>query len=136
MAPRPTTISWSTICKRTKSISKQSKLKQFFYKLAHRIVTTKKVLCLYGTEDNKNCRYCGNDDSLFHSVDFLRKVLCRFNRNENLSIKLNSEEILFGTASDNDTKLKKNNFCLLYAKFHFHFQKINLRECNWCAFVR
>ena len=44
--------------------------------------------------------------------------------------------MLFGTATDNDIKIKKLNFCLLYAKFYFHFQKINQRACNWDAFVR
>ena len=137
------TLSWSTIFKRIKSISKQNKLKEFFYKLAHRIVITKKELHLYGIEDNKSCHYCGDDDSLLHSflgcqiaVDFLRKVLCWFNEKENSSITLNSEEILFGVATDNDNKIKQLNFCLLYAKFYFHFQKINQRACNWDAFVR
>jgi len=48
-----------------------------------------------------------------------------------------SEEILFGVAStENDNKIKKLNFCLLYAKFYFHFQKINQRACNLDVFVR
>ena len=137
------TFSWSTIFKRIKSISKQNKLKEFCYKLAHRIVTTKKELHLYGIEDNKSCHYCGDDDSLLHSflgcqiaVDFLRKVLCWFNEKENSSITLNSKEILFGAATDNDNKIKQLNFCLLYAKIYFHFQKINQRACSWDAFVR
>jgi len=54
-------------------------------------------------------------------------VLCWFNEKENSSITLNSKEILFGAAVDNDTKMKKLNFCLLYAKFYFHLQKSNQR---------
>jgi len=41
------TLSWSTIFKQIKSISKQNKLKEFFYKLTHRILTTKKELHLH-----------------------------------------------------------------------------------------
>ena len=137
------TLSWNTIFKRIKSISKQNKLKEFFFKLAHRIITTKKELHLYGIEDNKNCHFCGDDDSLLHTfldcqiaVDFFRKVLCWFNEKENSSIILNFEEMLFGAATDNDGKNKKLNFCLLYAKFYFHFQKINHRECIWDVFVQ
>ena len=70
------------------------------------------------------------------AVDFLRKVLCWFNEKENSSITLNSEEILFGAAADNENKIKKLNFRLLYAKFYFHFQKINHRKCIWDVFVR
>ena len=104
-----------TTFKLIKSISKQNKLKEFIFKLAHRIVITKKELHLYGIEDNKSCHYCGDDDSLRHSflgcqiaVDFFRKVLCWFNEKENSSITLNSEEIPFGAAADNDNKIKKN----------------------------
>ena len=101
-------LSWHTIFKRIKSISKQNKLKEFIFKLAHRIVITKKELYLYEIEDNKSC----DDDSLLHSflgcqivVDFFRKVLRWFNEKENSSITLNSEEILFGAAADNDNKI-------------------------------
>ena len=135
-------LSWHRIFKRIKSISKQNKVKEFVFKLAHRIVTTKKELHLYGIEDNKSCHYCGDDDSLLHSflgrqiaVDFLRKKLCWFNEKENSSITLKSEEILFGAAADNDNKIKKLNFCLFYAKFYLHFQKINHSECTWDIFV-
>ena len=93
------TLSWSTIFNRIKSITKQNKLKEFFYKLVHRIVITKKELHLYGIEDIKSCHYCGDDDSLLHSflgcnfaVDFLRKVLCRFNEKENSSITLTQKK--------------------------------------------
>ena len=135
-------LSWHTIFKRIKSIiSKQNKLKEYIFKLAHRIVITKKESHLYGIEDNKSCHYCGDDYSSLHSflgcqiaVDFLRKVLCWFNEKENSSITSNSEEILFRAAADNDNK--KINFFLLYAKFYFHFQKINQRECIWDVFVR
>ena len=44
--------------------------------------------------------------------------------------------MLFGAATDNDSKNKKLNFCLLYAKFYFHFQKINHRECIRDVFVQ
>ena len=49
---------------------------------------------------------------------------------------LNSKEILFRAATDNNNKIKQLNFCHLCAKFYFHFQKINQRACSWDAFVR
>jgi len=68
-------------------------------------------------EDYKSCHYCRDDESLLHSfvgchivVDFLRKVLCWFIERENSSITLNSKEILFGTATDNDNEIKKTKF--------------------------
>ena len=59
-------LSWHTIFKRIKSISEQNKLKEFIFKLAHRIVITKKELRLHGIEDNKSCHYRRDDDSLLH----------------------------------------------------------------------
>ena len=41
------------------------------------------------------------------AVDFFRQVLCWFTEKENSSITLNSEEMLFGAATDNDSKNKK-----------------------------
>ena len=84
----------------------------YFCKLAHRIVTTKKEIHIYKIEDNKSCHCCEDDDSLLHSflgchtaVDFLLKVLRWFNENENSPITLNSEEIFFGAATDNNNEI-------------------------------
>jgi len=46
------------------------------------------------------------------------------------------KKTLMVLVGENDNKIKKLNFCHLYAKFCFHFQKINQRECNCDVFVR
>ena len=56
-----------------KSIYKETKLKEFQFKLIHRIVVTKKELHRYGIKTDDECLYCGEKDSIDHT--FLN---CRF----------------------------------------------------------
>ena len=56
-----------------KSVCKETKLKDFQFKLIHRIVVAKKALHRYGIEADDECLYCGEQDSIDHT--FLN---CRF----------------------------------------------------------
>ena len=47
-----------------KTICKDNKLREFYFKLLHRIIVTKKELFLYGKEVNMLCRYCQMNDSI------------------------------------------------------------------------
>jgi len=50
-----------------KSICKETKLKEFQFKLIHRIVVTKKELHRYGIKMDDECLYCGEKDSIDHT---------------------------------------------------------------------
>ena len=43
------------------------KLKEFQFKLIHRIVVTKKELSRYGIKTDDECLYCGEHDSIDHT---------------------------------------------------------------------
>ena len=47
-----------------KIICKDNKLREFYFKLLHRIIVTKKELFLYGKENNMLCRYCQMNESI------------------------------------------------------------------------
>ena len=64
---------WKNIFTSQKSICKETKLKEFQFKLIHRIVVTKKELHRYGIKTDDECLYCGEKDSIDHT--FLN---CRF----------------------------------------------------------
>ena len=66
-------INWDDIFLRSMDIWNDHKLKEFFYKLIHRIVATKKELCLHGIEADDNCFYCSEPNSIFHTF-----VECHF----------------------------------------------------------
>ena len=50
-----------------KNICKVTKLKEFQFKLIHRIVVTKKELHRYGIKADDECLYCGEKDSIEHT---------------------------------------------------------------------
>ena len=49
-------------------LCKDNKLREFYFKLLHRIIVTKKELFLYGIKDNMLCEYCQMNDSIIHTL--------------------------------------------------------------------
>ena len=80
-------IHWKDYFKQLKCICKENKLKEFYFKLVHRILVSKKELHLYGITANPNCTFCGQPDSIGHtfiecpnSKQFFNEVLQYFNQ--------------------------------------------------------
>ena len=46
---------WRQIFKLAKQTCRENKLKEFHYKLLHRIIVTKKELCRFGVKQDGNC---------------------------------------------------------------------------------
>ena len=82
---------------------KENKLKEFYFKLAHRIPVSKTELHLFGVLNNSDCTYCGQPDLISHtfidchlSKQFFHKVLQHFNEENATSFTQSDEELLFG----------------------------------------
>jgi len=45
------------------TICHQNRLREFYFKLLHRLTVTKKELCIYGVNDENSCPYCKEPDS-------------------------------------------------------------------------
>ena len=58
---------WTRIFKSLKNICKDTKLKEFQFKLIHRTIVTKKELFRFGIKTDDECLYCGDKDSVEHS---------------------------------------------------------------------
>ena len=58
---------WKKIFTSLKNICKETKLKEFQFKVIHRIVVTKKELYRYGIKTDDECLYCGEHDSTVHT---------------------------------------------------------------------
>ena len=58
---------WKKIFNSLKNTCKETKLKEFQFKLIHRIVVTKKELFRYGIKTDDECLYCGEHDSIDHT---------------------------------------------------------------------
>ena len=50
-----------------KSAWKDNKLREFYFKLPHRIVVSKKELFLFGKAEDTKCPYCEKNDSIIHT---------------------------------------------------------------------
>ena len=128
---------WRQIFKLAKQICRENKLKEFHYKLLHRIIVTKKELCRFGIKQDSDCLYCGKEDSIEHtftncqfSKAFQRRVIQWYNNvnytNQHLSVK----EILFGlfpTSIANKPLLRKLNYTL-YMRYYIYTSKLHNRS--------
>ena len=97
---------WEKIFTSLKNICKETKLKEFQFKLIHRIVVTKKELHRYGIKADDECLYCGEKDSIEHTFlncqfvkIFVNSVIDWFNAANNSKFAPTIEEKLFGIIS-------------------------------------
>ena len=134
-------IHWKNYFKQIKFMCKENKLKEFYFKLVHRILVSKKELHLFGVSNNSNCTYCGQPDSIshtfiecHHSKKFFQNVLQHFNEENATSFTQSDEELLFGKSLttighlQRSPLLKKLNYCMLLAKYYLYNQKLNQIE--------
>ena len=114
--------SWSKIFKLLKTTCKETKLKEFQFKLIHRIVVTRKELFRFGIKPDDESLYCGDKDSIEHTFIecpftkiFVQKVVQWFNETNSCQISPTVEEVLFGVISNShETKIKgKFNYTTL-----------------------
>ena len=134
-------IHWKNYFKQIKFMCKEIKLKEFYFKLVHRILVSKKELHLFGVSNNSKCTYCGQPDSIshtfiecHHSKQFFQNVLQHFNEENATSFTQSDEELLFGKSLNTIGQLqrppllKKLNYCMLFAKHYLYNQKLNQIE--------
>ena len=134
-------IHWKNYFKQIKLMCKENKLKEFYFKLVHRILVSKKELHLFGVSNNSNCTYCSQPDSINHtfieyhlSKKFFQNVLKNFNKENATSFTQSDEELLFGKFLNTIGRLqrspllKKLNYCMLLAKYYLYNQKLNQIE--------
>ena len=132
-------IDWKAKFNNNRKICHENRLREFNFRLLHRLTVTKKELRIYGVNDENNCPYCKEPDSILHTFaechytqTFYVKVVDWFNGKFNCAFSLMSHEILFGTDQNNELKL---NYCLLFAKYYLYYQKMYNKVCNITEFV-
>ena len=138
--------SLKTFFTRVKSVCKDNKLREFYFKLLHRIVATKKELFLFGKAEDTKCLYCQMNDSIIHafhscnwSQSFFLEVIKWFNKENVTSFSLSPTELLFGMRVDASSKesniIRKLNFTFLYAKYYLYNQKLIHGELSVNEFI-
>ena len=133
---------------RVKNVCKENKMREFYFKLIHRIVVTKKELFFFGIEDDMFCLFCQEPDSISHtflncrwSIQFYSEVIKWFNKENDTTFSPSPVEILFGKKSSNCSQgsfklLRKFNYTLLFAKYYLYTQKLLKKEINTKEYIR
>ena len=127
---------WTRIFKSQslENICKEAKLKEFQFKLIHKTIVTKKELFRFGIKTDDECLYCGDKDSIEHSLIecvftklFTQNVFDWFNQVNGCQISPTAEETLFGiTASSLDTTIiRKFNYTALFMRHYIYSSKLN-----------
>ena len=125
---------WTRIFKSLKNICRETKLKEFQFKLIHRTKVTKKEPFRFGIKADDECVYCRDRDSIEHSFIecmftrlFTQKVLNWFNQVNACQISPTTEEILFGitASSHNTTIIRKFNYTALFMRHYNYSAKLN-----------
>ena len=135
---------WTKNFKSLKNIFRETKLKEFQFKLIHRTIVTKKELFRFGIMANDECVYCGDRDSIEHSFIecmftrlFTQKVLNWFNQVNACQISPTTEETLFGiAASSHDTTIiRKFNYTALFMCHYIYSAKLNSLAISFQDFI-
>ena len=125
---------WEKIFTSLKTVCRETKLKEFQYKLIHRIVVTKKELYRYGIKEDDECIYCGEKDSINHTFRdchfvkiFIQRVINWFNIENKINFNPSSEERLFGILSDLHDKVlvRKFNYTMLFMRYYIYANKLH-----------
>ena len=134
--------------KHLRNICKENNLREFYFKFSHRIIVSRKELCLYGIESDSACVYCQEPDSIGDSFihcrwlkEFFTEVIKWFNEENGTSYSPNIIEILFGKfptviTAPSTMMLKKFNYALLFARYYLYNNKLNSKELRLKEFIK
>ena len=136
--------SWTGIFKSLKNICKETRLREFQFKLIHRIVITRKELFKFGIRTDDECLYCGDKDSIDHTfiecpytASFAKKVIQWFNEANCCQISPTSKELLFGIIPiSKETKvINKFNYTTLSMRHYIYTNKNNSKGIYMREFI-
>ena len=117
-----------------KTFCRETKPKEYQYKLIHRIVVTKKELHRYGIKEDDECVYCGEKDSIDHTFRdcrcvkiFIQLVIKWFNIENKIKLNPSSKEMLFGITLDVHERVlvKKFNYTMLFMRYYIYTNNLH-----------
>ena len=94
-------IDWKSNFARIYQITKDNKLRQFLFKILHKVIITKKELKKFNIATDDHCNLCSRTDSIFHtflecdpSISIYSSIIKWFNDIHKLNVNLSAEQIL------------------------------------------
>ena len=122
-------------------ITKENKLRQFLFKLLHKVIVTKKELKKFKITSDDRCSLCSNQDSITHTFaecpetkSIYTTILSWFNNINNLNVTPSVEQILFHlTEAESrltDAQERRLDLLFLCAKQYIYACKTFLKTPN------
>ena len=128
--PELTTQTWKDIFIRTFSISRETKMQSFQYRILHRTIPCRKRLFEQKIVDSKACDACRMEDNLQHfflSCNYVRQfwITLKLWLQEGLNYELPMQEkdIIFGIEISDDIS-KVINYIILHAKYYIYTHRL------------
>jgi len=134
-------IDWKSNFARIYQITKDNKLRQFLFKILHRVIITKKELKKFNIATDDLCNLCSKTDSIFHtflecdpSISIYSRTIKWFNDIHKLNVNLSAEQILFnltdGIASLSSIQKRRLDLLLLLMKHYVYSCKVFSKKPN------
>ena len=139
--------SWESAVASTYKITSDNKLRQFSFKLLHRVLVTKKELKIFGIANDEKCEMCNELDSIEHTFldcpEFLKLLdasLQWFNNRHSTVLTISPYDVILNqvpTSLQLSLHLKKKlRLLLLLVKHYFYTCKALQTSVNCYEFFR
>ena len=117
-------------------ICKENKIKEFYFKLLHRIVVSKKELCYFRVKKDPNSNYCGQVDCIEHTFiechhTIFQSVFANFSVEHSTTFTLCEVRVRVRVGKTLSTgplpcKITRTlNYFILFAKYYLYSAKCN-----------
>ena len=140
---------WQKGFSRIYAFSKDNRLRQFSFKLLHRIITTRKELKKYNMTNDDLCTRCSSPNSIGHtyinchnSMHFYNLTLRWFNGMHNIEIDLSGDQFVRYMFTENDSlsnltplQKRKLDILLVYQKQYIYNCKVFGKNFNLDEFT-
>ena len=132
-------IDWKSNFARIYQITKDNKLRQFLFKILHKVIITKKELKKFNIATDDLCNLCSRTDSILHtflecdpSISIYLNIIKWFNDVHKLNVNLSAEQILFNLtdeiASLSSIQKRRLDLLLLFVKHYVYSCKISSKN--------
>ena len=140
-------VSWKANFQKIYKIIKDNKLRQFLFKLLHRITVTKRELKRFKITVDDQCFLCSSKDSIFHTFldcpttsSIYTDIVKWFNNVSNLKLTPPNEQILFHIKEQKckltNAQERRLDILLLYTKYYLYTCKTLSKTPNFVELQR
>lgn len=144
---RPLLIDWERTFMIPYSVTRETKMHSFQFRISHRLITCNKYLHKIKLRENATCSFCGGEDNIVHFLIECPPVKrfwtdiddwCTNHINISIADLTTAEKILGFLSDTNNNNVERiQNWIVLIAKYYIHREKLfNQGRLSVLAFLR